>query len=53
MGESLTGHVGTKKIALTWPPRYCMVESAGFIGKTCYTTFMMICDSLSGNLRPT
>ena len=44
MGESLTGHFGTKTIALTWPPRYCMVEIVGFICQTLYATSMMICE---------
>ena len=34
MGDSLTGYVGTKKIALNWPPRYCMMGSAGFMCQT-------------------
>ena len=38
------------RIALIWPPRYCMAESAGFMCQTYYTTFMMICEHLRRNL---
>ena len=38
------------RIALIWPPRYCMAESAGFMCQTYYTTFMMIYEHLRGNL---
>ena len=38
------------RIALIFPPKYCMVESAGFMCQIYYTTFMMISDYLCGNL---
>ena len=31
MGESLTGHVGTNENCADFPPRYCIVESVGFM----------------------
>ena len=37
IGDYLTVHVGTNKTTLTWLPRYCMVESAGFMRQSCYT----------------
>ena len=38
------------RIALVWPLMYCMVERAGFMCKTYYTKFTMICENLRGNL---
>ena len=52
MGESLTGNVGTNKIVLTQPPMYYIVGNASSMCHTCYSTSMMICEHLGGNIRP-
>ena len=48
MGESLTGHVGANK-----KTKKCVVESAGSMCQTCYTTSMMICENLCEYIRQT
>ena len=50
IGDSLTLHVGTNNNCADFSLSYYLVQSAGFICKTYYTTFMMICENLRGDL---
>ena len=52
MGESLKGHVGTNKNCADLATKVLYGLKRRSHVSTCYTTFMMICEHLRGNLRP-